>query len=307
MLMTPQCPLCDAEAAFYAKATDIEYFTTPDEFRFYHCTACDILFITPMLADRLDLIYPSNYYSFQERAPTGLVARVKQWLDARMFRRLLQAIPGDEVSALDIGGGTGWLLDLLRGIDARVAVTQVVDIDAAAEREACAKGHRFFCGRIEDFASDRPFDVVLMLNLIEHVARPDLVLRHVAKMLGPHGRILIKTPNFRALDARLFRHRSWAGYHCPRHFVLFSQHSLERVLTAAGLEVERLSYTQGAPFWATSILELMRQRGLVSISAERPSFYHPLTPLLQAGAAAFDFARAPFAPLSQMVAVARRS
>jgi SAM-dependent methyltransferase len=301
--MGPRCLLCGGDATFYATATDIEYFTTPDEFRFFHCVACDILFIAPMLADRLDLIYPSNYYSFQQRRAKNIITRVKEWLDQRMFRRLLQKIPGSRINVLDVGGGTGWLLDILRDIDPRIATTQVVDIDAAAEREARIKGHLFFAGRIEEFRSERAFDLVLLLNLIEHVAQPDLVLQHIASMLSPHGRILIKTPNFRALDARLFRHRSWAGYHCPRHFVLFSRKSLEQLLAGAGLRIEEFHYTQGAPFWAASILELLRRLGLVAVSAERPSFFHPLTPLLLAVAAAFDFARGPFFPLSQMVVV----
>jgi 2-polyprenyl-3-methyl-5-hydroxy-6-metoxy-1,4-benzoquinol methylase len=303
--MTHRCPLCGGEANFHATATDIEYFTTPDEFQFFHCERCDILFIVPMLADRLNLIYPSNYYSFKEDGTKNVVARIKEWLDSRMFHRLLKRIPGSKIDILDIGGGTGRALSALRLLDPRVSATQLIDIDAAAEGEALAKGHDFFCGRIEDFRSERKFHLILMLNLIEHVARPDMVLQKIAGLLHADGRILIKTPNFRALDARLFRHRSWAGYHCPRHFVLFSKHSLERTLEAAGLQIDQFSYTQGAPFWVPSMLELMRRRGLVSISAERPSFFHPLTPVLQGVMAAFDFARRPFSPLSQMVVVAR--
>jgi 2-polyprenyl-3-methyl-5-hydroxy-6-metoxy-1,4-benzoquinol methylase len=303
--MTHRCPLCGGEADFHATATDIEYFTTSDEFQFFHCETCDILFIVPMLADRLNLIYPSNYYSFKEGGTKNVVARIKESLDSRMFHRLLKRIPGSNIDILDIGGGTGRALSALRLLDPRVSATQLIDIDDAAEEDALAKGHDFFCGRIEDFRSERKFHLILMLNLIEHVARPDMVLQKIAGLLHADGRILIKTPNFRALDARLFRHRSWAGYHCPRHFVLFSKHSLERTLEAAGLRIDQFSYTQGAPFWVPPMLELMRRRGLVSISAERPSFFHPLTPVLQGVMAAFDFARRPFSPLSQMVVVAR--
>jgi hypothetical protein len=89
--------------------------------------------------------------------------------------------------------------------------------------------------------------------------------------------------------------------------VLFSRKSLEQAVAGAGLRIEQFYYTQGAPFWAASILELLRRLRLVTVSAERPSFFHPLTPLLLAVAAAFDFARGPFFPLSQMVVVVRRA
>ena len=154
-----------------------------------------------------------------------------------MLRRVLRDVQGagDELSALDIGGGTGWLLDAAKASDARVTKTQVVDIDPAAGARAEGAGHRYWLGPVENFATDERFDLVLMLNLIEHVSRPDAVLSKARELLTRDGRILIKTPNFDSLDARLFRHRSWGGYHTPRHFVLFTKDSLSGLARASGL------------------------------------------------------------------------
>ena len=297
------CPLCGRHGAHYAKAADIEYFSTDETFEYHLCAACDLLYIDPVPSDRLDRIYPANYYSFAEETRKGVVSRVKEWLDMRAFRTLLTTIPGDELKVLDVGGGTGWLAGLLRDMDPRVTVTQIVDIDAGAQARAERAGHRFFCGRIEDFRSDDRYDAILMLNLIEHVADPVGILRKVGELLAPGGRIYIKTPNFRALDAMLFRHHNWGGYHCPRHFVLFSRPGLAAAAARAGLAVDQFAYTQGAPFWSVSILDLMRRLGLADVSAQRPAIYHPAMPLLQAATAAFDFLRSPFARLSQMTAV----
>lgn len=174
---------------------------------------------------------------------------------------------------------------------------------------ALAKGHSFFFGRFEDFdAGEHRFDLILMLNLIEHVADPQAVMAKAAGLLSAHGRVWVKTPNFDALDARMFRHRSWAGYHTPRHFIIFNRQSIERLGARAGLEVSSFAYTQGAPFWSISLLAALQRHGLARISAERPAIYHPLTPFLQAASAAFDFGRKPFgAKLSQMVLTLRRA
>jgi 2-polyprenyl-3-methyl-5-hydroxy-6-metoxy-1,4-benzoquinol methylase len=297
------CPLCRRRGAPYAEANDIEYFSTAETFDYRLCEGCDLLYIDPMPSDRLNRIYPANYYSFAAETKKGVVSRVKEWLDARAFRAFLTAIPGDQLKVLDIGGGTGWLAGLIRSIDPRVAVTQIVDIDRHAQARAERDGHRFFCGPIEEFRGNDRYDAILMLNLIEHVADPVAVLRKARDLLAPGGRIYIKTPNFRALDARLFRHRNWGGYHCPRHFVLFSRDGFTTAAARAGLTVDRFAYTQGAPFWSVSILDLMRRFGLAEVSAQRPAIYHPAMPFLQAATAAFDFVRAPFARLSQMVVV----
>lgn len=300
------CPLCKGPSDFHAFASDTEYFTTPQQFAYRHCGACDVLFVTPMLVDRLELIYPENYYSFVEGGEKNVVTRIKEWLDARLLRKTLESISGESIRVLDVGGGTGWLSNLIRNLDQRVTFTQIVDLDSSARVQAESSGHSYFLGRIEDYNPDQPFDLVLMLNLIEHVAHPDEVLVKTQSLLSERGRVLIKTPNFRALDAVLFRHHGWGGYHCPRHFVLFSRESLNRTLNNAGLSVERFHYTQGAPFWAGSILHMLWRRGIISASAERPYGTHPIAPFVLALAAVFDFARQPFARLSQMIVVARK-
>ena len=302
------CPLCRNPAIFFSTATDIEYFTMPDRrFDIFHCAGCDVLFVSPMLVDELDVIYPTNYSAYDDAAIKTFAVHIKEWFDGLMLRRILRSIDGSSIRVLDIGGGTGWLASLVRQLDPRVTATQIVDLDVKAKERAEENGHRYFHGRIEDFDTDEKFDFVLMLNLIEHVPAPDQVLRRVAGMLSPNGRILIKTPNFRSLDAVLFKHKSWAGYHCPRHFVLFSRESVMRSLTQAGLAVEHFSYTQGAPFWSISIMDLLRRGGWISYSGEKDNTvnHHPLLPFVQVMTAAFDFVRRPFSRLSQMIIVAR--
>lgn len=306
--MRKACPICQgANTAPHAIAEDIEYFTSAQKFSYDCCNDCAILFVSPMLYDRLDEIYPKNYYSFVPTGSTGLVQKVKQALDRRMFRAVTRQIPGAKLAALDIGGGSGWLLDAVRAVDPRVTRTQVVDIDPGAKEAAERAGHRYFLGAVEQFETDEKYDLILMLNLIEHVRRPDQVLAQARSLLTPDGLLLIKTPNYDAWDARIFRHRSWGGYHTPRHFVLFDRDSFARLAKNQGLDVKSFAYAQGAPFWTASILNELRLLGLVKISRERPLIYHPLVPLLQVMTAGLDFLRSPVARLSQMVFVLKRA
>ncbi|MBZ5609039.1 MAG: class I SAM-dependent methyltransferase [Acidobacteriia bacterium] len=299
-LASPVCPVCkSAEVQHWARAKDVEYYTSADWFDYFRCEPCDVLFLSPLPADRLSEIYPSNYYAYAQSG-RSFVQRVKSWLDQRGLRRILREIAGDRLSALDIGGGTGEILNQVRAVDSRVRFTQVVDLDPKAEQIALSRGHAYARSRIEDFPADRSFDLILLLNLIEHVEDPISVLRKAGSMLAPQGRMLVKTPNFDSLDARLFRHRSWGGYHCPRHWTLFTAQSFERAASAAGLRVNRISYTQGAPFWAISIFELLRKAGWVKASADAPAPFHPLIPVLQGVFAFLDLARTPFSHTSQI-------
>ena len=296
----PQCPLCNAASpAKYATATDVEYFTTSKKFDYYECSVCDILFIDPMPVNELNSIYPSNYYSFTAMN-RSISFRLKDLIDTIFYRKILKQVPGNDLKALDIGGGTGTLLDSLIKADKRITHTQVVDIDPKARPIVEAKGYHYYCGTIERFSGNVAYDVILMLNLIEHVANPKAVIEKAVSLLSNTGVIIIKTPNYKSLDAVLFKKTYWGGLHCPRHWILFTKKSFENLSSNCGLEVQHFSYTQGAPFWSFSILHWLHKKKLIKADKDHPVIYHPLFSVISIAAAAFDFIRKPFAALSQM-------
>jgi SAM-dependent methyltransferase len=233
---------------------------------------------------------------------------VKAWLDARSFRNATELIATERPRILDVGGGDGAISgSFVRASGGRASAT-VVDIDPESIEAARARGLDGTAARFEDFETDQRFHLVLMLNLVEHVADPIALMRKARELLEPGGLAWLQTPNFRALDARLFRHRNWAGYHCPRHWVIFSEGGLRRALSEARLEPVRFSRTQGGAFWAASVLGLRRAR--------RPPFgpglpkplvrYRSFAPLAAAGAG-FDLTTRGLRPVSQVAVLARSS
>lgn len=303
---SPICPVCkNNDTSLWSIAKDHEYHTTDKVYDYFHCHACDTIYIDPVPLNELHTIYPSNYYSFIE-GKKNWAFRIKEWLDKKLFRRLLKEIKSDTINVLDVGGGTGWLLDAIKTIDPRINITQVVDIDPGARQEAERKGHFYFQGRVEEFTTDKRFHLVLMLNLIEHVSDPLAVLQHTEKLLAPGGVILIKTPNTQSWDARLFQKAYWGGLHCPRHWVIFSEKSFRILLRSTSLDISSLKYTQGGPFWAFSIIAYLANKKILKTSRERPIIFHPLFPLVSSFFAAFDFARQPFARTSQLFITLKR-
>ena len=297
------CPVCHQnDITTWSEAKDYEYFSTADEYTYYHCKNCKSIFIHPVPVDQLKKIYPSNYYSFVSK-PGNLVVRMKEWLDRRFFKKILSKIDAKEINVLDVGGGTGWMLDMLKTTDRRIVNTQVVDIDEAASGIAEKKGHSYYTGTIETFNTKEQFHLILLLNLVEHVADPLSVLRKAESLLQPGGIIVIKTPNTDSLDARLFRKTYWGGLHCPRHWIIFSDNSFRQLAQDSGLSINRLDYTQGAPFWAFSIIAMLHRKKLVHVSAQRPIIFHWLFAPLSAVFAIFDFVRSPFAKTSQLFIV----
>jgi len=294
------CPVCQStDTALWSAAKDYEYKSTDKLYTYYHCHLCATIFIDPTPLGELTTIYPPNYYSFIE-GKKSWAFRVKEWLDKKKFKKLLRQIKDDKVNVLDVGGGTGWLLDMVKRMDARVDITQVVDIDSGSKQPAEAKGHLYFQGRIEEFSTNTKFHLILMLNLIEHVSDPEAVLKNAKEMLAPGGIILLKTPNTQSWDARLFKKSYWGGLHCPRHWIIFSEKSFQLLANKTGLSVSSLQYTQGGVFWAFSLIVYLSGKNILKVTKERPVIFHPLFPFISSLFAAFDFVRKPFSRTSQM-------
>ncbi len=305
--MSTSCPLCKNETnnSFYTKSKDYEYYTSQEEYEFYNCGNCTLIFIHPIPEDKLNLIYPTNYYSFVDK-PKGIVEKVKEYLDKRLFKKLLSEIKSEKISALDIGGGNGWLLKLAKDADSRIDFTQVVDLDANAKKIAEENGHHYFEGRIEDFETTKKFNFIILLNLIEHVAAPQTILQKVEQLLSDDGIILIKTPNTDSLDAVLFKNSYWGGLHCPRHWALFNNKSFNHLLNTTKLKIHQKKYTQGAPFWAYSVMHFLNNKKIIRLSKESPMIYHPLFAPISALFAGFDFARGLFFKTSQLFIVLKK-
>ena len=299
-LIPAYCPVCKQKnISTWSVAKDYEYFSVEEEFTYYGCAECGTIFIHPVPMDQLKKIYPPNYYSFANKSK-NIVVRLKEWLDKRFFKRILKQISSQEISVLDIGGGTGWMLDVLTKTDGRINFTQIVDIDEKAKTVAEENGHTYFEGTIETFNTGNKFHLILMLNLIEHVADPLSVLQKAQSLLAPGGIIVIKTPNTDSWDARLYKKSYWGGLHSPRHWVIFSEKSFRLLVQSTSLKVKKINYTQGAPFWAFSIIAALHRKKFVRITSNKPIIFHWIFAPISALFAIFDFIRRPFAKTSQM-------
>lgn len=100
-------------------------------------------------------------------------------------------------TALDVGCGAGLLSEPLARLGAAVT-----GLDAAPENIAAAQAHAtlsglsidYRAGSVERLAGER-FDLVVSLEVIEHVASPAEFVRGLAGALAPGGLMILSTPN----------------------------------------------------------------------------------------------------------------
>ena len=220
------------------------------------------------------------------------------------FTRVLALVEAETLNCLDVGGGSGWLLNVARKSDNRIMSTTVLDLNQLSKSIAEKNGHHFIHGNVENLERINEFDVVFMLNLIEHVSDPRDVLLTLKRSMKPNGILIIKTPNTNSLNRKMFQKKYWGGYHAPRHFVLFNKENFFSLASEVGLEISKFKYTQGTPQWAASVIgTFTKVRPSPTKEPMTKSLYWPWLLLVFA---VFDVIRAPLFKTDQMFIVLRK-
>lgn len=100
----------------------------------------------------------------------------------------------DARSLFEIGCGNGSLMYLLRDAVPGLAVAGIEPAGGAVAHGRSV-GLDIAQGGFADMAADRSADVVIAINVIEHVGDPVALLRHAARVAGADGRVVIVHPD----------------------------------------------------------------------------------------------------------------
>ena len=153
---------------------------------------------------------------------------------------------------LDIGCGDGLLLQAL---SQKGAIVSGMDISEEGVRQCREKG---FDASLFDVSTeslpfaDKTFDTVIILDVLEHVYEPELLLKEAARVSKKH--IVISVPNFNSLPARLqvlFGKVPENNLPHKGHLYWFNYSVLESLLRRRNLRLEKMSCNT---FWENTLL-----------------------------------------------------
>ena len=119
---------------------------------------------------------------------------------AHARREIAPLLPQQCGRVLEIGCGSGATLGWLRG-EQRASCTVGVEILEAAAQRARVHADEVYCldfERVELPLEDKKFDLILCLDVLEHMVNPWLVVdRLVSQYLVPGGTLIVSLPNVR--------------------------------------------------------------------------------------------------------------
>ncbi len=221
----PQCPVC--------KSFDVQTLCQVDGYDVWRCaeSATDFVWPHPSPADLKKLYDREAWFEGGERG--GYSDYDTQTAPSlHLVTELLNRFPNDrsDLCVLDVGCGYGSHLKI-----AADQGWQCFGIETSAHARGVVEqryGNRMtIVERAEDLLPKR-FDLVLMFELIEHLADPYHLFFTLfgRDAIGPDTLVVISTPNARSHDA-IQTPAQWAYRHPPSHLTFYSAHALHALLS----------------------------------------------------------------------------
>ncbi len=257
------CPFCErTESQLVSRTRDYGYLTCSNDFDYVRCRACGQIYLhNRPTVSALDRIYPGDYTAYDLENQLGaVVSRLRDYVQLRKLKALREYLaPRDTI--MEVGPGSG---DLLRVVRAHGEPSwSIVGVEMSQKGAALLRrnGIPTIEERFEDLQyRGPPVGAVIMNQVIEHLYQPQAAVAKAFSVLRPGGVLFVETPSIDGWDARLVPLELWGGWHAPRHFQIYTEDSLARMIRRAGFTVERVQYIYSPYLWAHTLQFAFRTR-----------------------------------------------
>lgn len=192
------------------------------------CRQCGLQYINPRW------VFDANVTNYTDAMEQEYFARTYA-LRHQTYQQFVTALPrwlGRDVhTLLDIGCGDGVLLEAAHAAGIASTGTEL----SARLRHLIEEKHGGQIGIFDaiEAVPTNNFDVITLINVIEHVLAPQALLASLAAKLAPDGILFIHTPNAGGLPARIQGAR-WSQIEPLEHLYYFSASTLKAMLQKTG-------------------------------------------------------------------------
>jgi SAM-dependent methyltransferase len=226
-----RCPVCAAETAH-------DLALQKNSFLILRCRECGLGATELPAGFDPDALYNESY--FQGGVSDGYGDYLaSEPVIRREFRRVLNHIgrvraPGGRL--LEVGCAYGFFLAEASSNYECVGV----DVSEAAVEFCRARGLKAYHPNDPAWKGPAPYDVLVMLDCIEHLSNPEVVLDSLRSVAQPNSLLVLTTGDWESLYARASRSH-WRLMTPPQHLYFYSAETLRRLLGRFGFRVVEIS------------------------------------------------------------------
>ncbi len=162
-----------------------------------------------------------------------------------LLGRLLPKVSG---TVLEIGAGCGKNLEFLRSKGFSV---EGIDIDPAAVEFSHRKNLAVEKKSVENHSFKKKYDLVLMMDVLEHIEKDGECVRRLAGGIKKGGHLYLTVPAFQFM----YGPHDMLCHHHRRYEI----GTVKKMVEAAGLKIEKLTYWNGTFFLPVAGFKVLRK------------------------------------------------
>jgi 2-polyprenyl-3-methyl-5-hydroxy-6-metoxy-1,4-benzoquinol methylase len=254
-----RCNLC-------GENSPVPYLTTGDRFSdkiftLSKCSNCGLVYLTPRpTIEEVKEFYPDNYeaYLLPEKSISKAVNRsIEKTLSVQLD--FVEHYHQDRGKLLDVGCATGSFLNLAQKRGWQVVGIEIIEKAARIARENYSLN--VFTTDLENAnLATSSLDVITLWDVLEHLPNPRTAMQIAHEKLKPDGMVYFSIPNLDSYDRKLFD-TEWIGWDPPRHFILFEQNGIQRLLRETGFKIiKRKCLTGGKGTFFLSLERIVKKK-----------------------------------------------
>ncbi len=242
-----------------------------DGFDVIECEYCGFKHIMPLPSeDELQSFYKNEFYTSEKPDYFAAIKRDKEWWSEvynNYYDLLEELLPGnsDKPSLLDVGCGPGFFLKIGKEKGWNVSGVEPSPLAcefAKGEMQVNVVNEMFDTKNARKYGE---FDVVCMLNVLEHIANPVEFIKASHEILKSRGLIFIRLPNdFNKFQEMLVNEKGFDRWWVvPRHHInYFDFDSASRLLIRNGFEIVYVTCDFPMDFFLVSGLNYVKDSKL---------------------------------------------
>jgi SAM-dependent methyltransferase len=227
------CRHCGAPSPRIFSTQDYNRRLSDEVFDFHRCPGCSFIFMAQFPHD-LGRYYPMQYYDVP-KSMADLAQRAER-LQRWKIDLVLRHVKGGRL--LEIGPAYGLFAYLAKRAGFDVTVIEMDSRCSAFLRETVGVQVVESPDTVRSLMQLKPFDAIVMWQVIEHLPDPWAVLTAAADRLAPNGTLILDTPNPDAFQFRVLG-KYWTHVDAPRHVCLIPAPTL--VSHVAGHDLKPVS------------------------------------------------------------------
>lgn len=192
------------------------------------CTICGHFCLWPELDDQSILaLYESSALVSSKNIGSAI-------FDHQAYKLLKKSDPRKNLTVLDIGCGLGELLKKCSQNNHKVVG---IEVTKSIVDQLNKEGFEVYNQTLSEFSQSKlQYDWVTCLDVIEHLKDPLSTIEAIAKLVKPFGRVVIQTPNGKAISK--YGEKAYGLFVDKEHLHYYNPDQLVRIFTGLGFSLE---------------------------------------------------------------------